>query len=185
MEAESFFQRWSRRKSDEGDAPKAPSTDARVDAQNDVPAVGQERLPPTLDDVAKLTTDSDFKPFVARGVDEEVRRTAMKKLFTDPHFNIMDGLDIYIDDYTKSDPIPPAMLAMMSHAQTLLKPQEQIKGMLAELLDATEEKPSEEESPKTISTEASAQARDDAATTAGAAINTESPSDTSSNDHAI
>ena len=31
----------------------------------------------------------------------------MKKLFSDPHFNVMDGLDTYIDDYGKPDPIPP------------------------------------------------------------------------------
>ena len=30
----------------------------------------------------------------------------MKKLFSDPHFNVMDGLDTYIDDYGKPDPIP-------------------------------------------------------------------------------
>ena len=30
----------------------------------------------------------------------------MKKLFSDPHFNVMDGLDTYIDDYGKPDPLP-------------------------------------------------------------------------------
>ncbi len=43
----------------------------------------------------------------------------MKKLFSDPHFNKMDGLDIYIDDYTQSKPIPEAMLRKMVQAQFL------------------------------------------------------------------
>jgi hypothetical protein len=37
----------------------------------------------------------------------EVKNAAFKKLFADPHFNVMDGLDIYIDDYSKPDPLPP------------------------------------------------------------------------------
>ena len=43
----------------------------------------------------------------------------MKKLFADPHFNVMDGLDIYIDDYSKADPIPEAMLRAMTSSKFL------------------------------------------------------------------
>jgi hypothetical protein len=62
--------------------------------------------PPTLDDVAGLTRDSDYARFVTRDVDPGVRNAAMKKLFSDPHFNVMDGLDVYIDDYNTPDPLP-------------------------------------------------------------------------------
>jgi hypothetical protein len=31
----------------------------------------------------------------------------------------MDGLDTYIDDYSKEDPIPPAMLRALNQARTL------------------------------------------------------------------
>ncbi len=75
--------------------------------------------PPTLADVALLTRESDYARFVAGGVDEDVKRAAMKKLFTDPHFNVMDGLDIYIDDYTQADPIPLAMLRAMNQSKVL------------------------------------------------------------------
>ena len=44
----------------------------------------------------------------------------MKTLFADPHFNVMDGLDIYIDDYSLSEPIPEAMLATLNQARGLL-----------------------------------------------------------------
>ena len=43
----------------------------------------------------------------------------MKKLFSDPHFNVMDGLDTYIDDYGKPDPIPLSMLRRMNQAAVL------------------------------------------------------------------
>jgi hypothetical protein len=74
---------------------------------------------PTLDDVAQLTKDSDYSRFVAQGVDPGVRNAAMKKLFTDPHFNVMDGLDIYIGDYNTFEPIPKSMLRQLVSARAL------------------------------------------------------------------
>jgi Protein of unknown function (DUF3306) len=81
--------------------------------------------PPTLQQARQLTRESDFTPFVARGVAPEVRNAAMKQLFADPHFNVMDGLDIYIDDYSRPDPLPLALLRQMASAQfmQLVEPQ--------------------------------------------------------------
>lgn len=70
--------------------------------------------------LANLTPDSDFAVFLREEIDEEVRRKALKTLFADPQFNVMDGLDIYIDDYSVADPIPPEMLAQMNQARGLL-----------------------------------------------------------------
>jgi hypothetical protein len=92
-----------------------------------------ERRRPTLDDVALLGPDSDFSAFVSQGVDKAVQRLAMKKLFSDPHFSLMDGLDVYIDDFTKSDPVPAAMLASMQHARS----------MFSRLLEDENDKPGE------------------------------------------
>ena len=75
--------------------------------------------PPTLADVAALTGESDYARFVAPGVDHGVKNAALKKLFTNPHFNIMDGLDTYIDDYGKPDPLPPGMLRQMAQSHAL------------------------------------------------------------------
>ncbi|WP_257645064.1 DUF3306 domain-containing protein, partial [Sphaerotilus montanus] len=74
---------------------------------------------PTLADVAQLTPASDFTRFVARGVDPSVKNAALKTLFTDPHFNVMDGLDTYIEDYGLPDPIPLAMLRQMTQSKVL------------------------------------------------------------------
>jgi Protein of unknown function (DUF3306) len=72
-----------------------------------------------MDDVARLTPESDYARFVTPGVEPGVRNAAMKKLFTDPHYNIMDGLDIYIDDYSIADPIPESMLRQMVQSKAL------------------------------------------------------------------
>jgi hypothetical protein len=72
-----------------------------------------------LADAQALTSSSDFKAFVAHDVAPEVRNLAMKKLFADPHFNVMDGLDIYIGDYTQPDPLPEGMLRKMTSAHAL------------------------------------------------------------------
>ena len=85
-----------------------------------VPIAAPGEVPgPTLQDAQALTTESDFKPFMARGIAPEVKNAAMKKLFTDPHYNVMDRLDIYIDDYSQADPIPESMLRQMVGAQFL------------------------------------------------------------------
>ncbi|MEI8324501.1 MAG: DUF3306 domain-containing protein [Betaproteobacteria bacterium] len=92
------------------------------------PAQGARAAPlPTLQDALALSAESDFKPFMARGIDPQVKNAAMKKLFTDPHYNVMDRLDIYIDDYSQADPIPESMLRQMVSAQflNLLDKQEQ------------------------------------------------------------
>jgi hypothetical protein len=75
--------------------------------------------PPTLDDVAGLTPQADFGRFMAGDVDPGVRNAAMKKLFSDPHYNVMDGLDTYIDDYGKPDPIPQSMLRGLAQSRLL------------------------------------------------------------------
>ena len=137
-ERQGFLGRWARRKTDvlQGkplQAPAAVEKPAPVLAASPIPvkakpAVAQpvaadpteqpEKLP-GLDDVKLLTKDSDFTPFMARDVGPDVRNAAMKKLFADPHYNVMDGLDIYIDDYSISDPIPESMLRQMAGAKLL------------------------------------------------------------------
>jgi len=81
--------------------------------------VQDQPLAPTLADVAALNRDSDYRRFVASGVDPEVKNAALGKLFSDPHFNVMDGLDIYIDDYGKPDPLPASMLRQMVQSRFL------------------------------------------------------------------
>ena len=78
-----------------------------------------EPVPLTLEDVKALTADSDFSRFTASGVAPEVKNAALKKLFTDPRYNIMDGLDIYTGDYSQPDPMPESMLRQLASAKFL------------------------------------------------------------------
>ena len=88
---------------------------------------------PTLLDAARLTADSDFSAFVSPGVAQDVRRLALKKLFADPHFNVPDLLDMYMDDYNAPGPVTAAMMAGLEQARSALRRPEQIQEELARL----------------------------------------------------
>ena len=79
----------------------------------------QQNPLPSMSDVQNLTPESDFSPFMSSEVAPEVKNAAMKKLFADPHFNVMDRMDVYIDDYGQPDPIPKAMLRQLASAKFL------------------------------------------------------------------
>ena len=121
--ADGFLGRWSKRKA----GLEADPVEKKVEAPKDLsPAPAVEKIEdeapplPTLDDVAKIDRfDPDFSAFMKPDVDPTVQQAALKKMFTDPHFNIMDGLDIYIDDYSKPDPLPPGMLERMVQSDML------------------------------------------------------------------
>jgi len=136
-----FLSRWSRRKAQVREGVAVPDAAATAPAQPavEVTAAGTPRAvaathppqaemetrpavpspSPTLADVAALSPQSDYTRFVAQGVAPEVKNAALKKLFTDPHFNVMDGLDTYIDDYGKPDPLPAGMLRKMVQSQLM------------------------------------------------------------------
>jgi hypothetical protein len=134
-EPSGFLSRWSRRKVQvrQGAAPAEPvpevvsppaplvaaATLAPVPAAATVETPRETPPAPTLADVAALGPQSDYTRFIAPGVDSGVKNAALKKLFTDPHFNLMDGLDTYIDDYGKPDPLPEGMLRQMAQSQFL------------------------------------------------------------------
>jgi Protein of unknown function (DUF3306) len=105
--------RWSRRKlaaATELPAP-APAVPGVVPAPATAPGVPTPPAALELPPVESLTFESDFTAFLRPEVDADLKRAALKQLFRDPRFNVMDGLDTYIDDYTKADPIPPDILA--------------------------------------------------------------------------
>lgn len=94
-------------------APRPPVTSA--DHVAGAPGVA---LPP----LESLTIDSDFSPFMRAGVDAKVRQSALRKLFRDPRFNVMDGLDVYIDDYSIPSPLDPALARTLMQARYIFDP---------------------------------------------------------------
>jgi hypothetical protein len=125
-----FLARWARRKAEVREGKPVPAEPLPV-AEAVAPATpvaAEVAAPPppeppplTLDDVAQFDTKTgDFTRFVRPSVTPEVKNAALHKLFhADPHFNVMDGLDTYIDDYNKADPLPASMLRKMAQAQFL------------------------------------------------------------------
>ena len=124
------LKRWSQRKheSARGAQPATPSGDDKTTPLPGVttaPTADAVAAPPPADSVAlppveTLTFDSDFAAFMQPKVEEGTRRAALKKLFGDPSFNVMDGLDIYVGDYTQPDPMPAGMLDKLANVYGLL-----------------------------------------------------------------
>jgi Protein of unknown function (DUF3306) len=127
MMSEGFLKRWSRRKIEleTSDANSPDETGNSVDAakfiQNpDESAHRDQPLPVTMEDVEKIDKFApDFSAFMKPGVDPAVQQAALKKMFSDPHFNVMDRLDIYIDDYSQPDPLPLEALKRMVQSDML------------------------------------------------------------------
>ena len=86
------------------------------------PATGPTSVAPALPPVESLTFESDFTAFMKPDVDESLKRLALKKLLHDPRFNVMDGLDTYIDDYSKPDPIDPDVVKQLMQARYIFNP---------------------------------------------------------------
>ncbi|HEY6821449.1 MAG TPA: DUF3306 domain-containing protein [Burkholderiales bacterium] len=129
--SEDFFRRWSRLKRETAAPVESP-------AENEATAAQAAAALPPLD---SLSFESDFKAFMHSKVDEGVKRAALKKLFSDPRFNVMDGLDTYIDDYTKSEPMTEEFLAQLEHARrTLFVPKAEDEQPAPAASEASEEK---------------------------------------------
>ncbi|MCK9380716.1 MAG: DUF3306 domain-containing protein [Sulfuritalea sp.] len=104
-QGENFFSRWARLKQRGEPMPASAATPA-----NAVP----------LPDPATMSFEDDFTGFLRQEVEERLKRVALKKLFHSAEFNVMDGLDTYIDDYSLPDPIDEATLRSLVQAKGLL-----------------------------------------------------------------
>ena len=136
---ESFLERWSRRKqavqrqstdnpdrdhegkdgegvaqADE-DHRAAPATLAETGIAGDIPVEpeppGDEDMPPleTIDEGGSLS--AFFSPKVSAGL----RRAALKRLFSQPEYNVVDMLDDYALDYSKREPLGDIVTAEMRY----------------------------------------------------------------------
>jgi hypothetical protein len=118
---DNFLSRWSRRKSEAKDPARAQPEPDPAPAQYRPPApvlpAPAEAAP--LPAAESLTPESDFAPFMAPGVDGDVRRQALKTLFSDPRYNVMDMMDVYVDDFSKPDPIPAAWMDQLQQLSRL------------------------------------------------------------------
>lgn len=124
---ENFLDRWTRLKHESKDLPQESEKEPK----------GQAGEAPPLPPVGELTAESDFTGFMHPKVDDALRRVALKKLFSDPHFNVPDPYEAYSGDWTVGEPISEEMLATLNQARTLLFDK-----------DPAKEPPNPEEAPK-------------------------------------
>jgi len=161
---ENFVSRWSRRKSEARKAEEKPaepapspelappavpagsSADAAAAAAPSGAGVQSAATAPQLPPIESLNgLASEYRDFMQPGVDDKVKRSALKRLFRDPHFENFERFEAYCEDYTQSEPIPLAMLKTLEHAKGLLFDEEkkEEKSLVAEKPAAALPKPDE------------------------------------------
>ena len=125
------LKRWSQRKLATARAAQAPAPSGENATANPAPAEipalvepspGAPADAPALPPVESLTIDSDFTGYFQPKVGEHLKRQALKQLFRDPHFNVMDGLDVYVGDYSQPDPISPEIVRQMVQGRYIFDP---------------------------------------------------------------
>lgn len=121
---DNFLSRWSRRKIEARREPAREPAPAAAPPPAQPPAAASDPVaapagPAPLPPVESLTPESDFTPFMGKDVDAGTRSRALKALFADPHFNAMDMMDVYVDDYSKPDPLPPGWLEKLQQVSHL------------------------------------------------------------------
>ena len=105
-EAGDFLARWSRRKLEASTGSIDDSAEVlQTEEPQAIPPVAappeRELTDADMPPLDSLTADSDFTPFMSPGVSDGLRRLALRKLFSQPDFNITDGLNDYDEDYTQ------------------------------------------------------------------------------------
>ncbi|TVO67370.1 DUF3306 domain-containing protein [Denitromonas ohlonensis] len=121
-EESGFLRRWSQRKQAiaRGEAPPEPVVaPAPVGASVPAPDPRDER---PLPDPASLTLADDFSAFLRPKVPAALKRQAMAQLFSHAHFNQVDGLDVYMDDYNLIPDMDDADRSLLRHARAVLDP---------------------------------------------------------------
>ncbi len=133
LDTEGPLRRWARRKREvarekeaaDGARRRGESPDASV-APPDVGESADDAAEPNVVETKVLTDEdmaplesldenSDYSGFLSSGVSEELRRRALRKLFSSAVFNIPDGLDDYDDDFTSFAALGDIVTADMRH----------------------------------------------------------------------
>lgn len=120
----SFLRRWAQRKADAqrpaeatgpgiDPVPEASPAGSSPPGADASPAAADAAVP--LPPIESLGPDSDYRPFLAQGVDKALRTQALRKLFHQPEYNVIDPLNDYIDDFTDFAPLGDVMTADLRH----------------------------------------------------------------------
>lgn len=123
-ETQGFLSRWSQRKrAAEEAAEEATATPSEAQAPDggDAPAVELTELP----DIDTLDAGADFTVFMRKGVPEELKRRALRKLWqVDPAFHHICMLDDYNLDYTDAATVVPNLKTIYQVGRGMVLPEE-------------------------------------------------------------
>lgn len=133
--AEGFFSRWSRTKQLARDiegqtdglaktAAVAAQPAARVQAQSSIQGHSEgdaQAVEPTpdLESAHELVPGADIRRFMQPDVDPGARREALRRLFSDPAYNVISDMDDYVEDYANLPKLSRAELLQLSHVRGL------------------------------------------------------------------
>jgi Protein of unknown function (DUF3306) len=101
---------------------KQTSSSDTMKADSAAVAHAEATLPP----LSSISLTEDFTPFMQAKVPQALKQQALKALFKAPHFNVMDRLDTYIDDYTVFEPITPDIMDKLSAWRSIQSPLKQV-----------------------------------------------------------
>jgi len=108
---ESGLARWSRRKATTRAETASPS--AAMAKAKEASAI--EKTDADMPAIDSLDSDSDYSVFLSPKVSEKLRRTALRKLFHLPQFNVQDELDFCNGDFRNFTPMGNIITADMRH----------------------------------------------------------------------
>ncbi len=161
---EAFLSRWSRLKSEhaeqaiENELAKTGETKGQPDAESDGESDEEERILTDEDmpPIESLDENSDYSLFMSKGVSENLRRMALRKLFSQGVFNIRDGLDDYDDDFTTFESLGDLVTSDMKHREEMKE-----KTRQRELDEEQQEAAGDDEAPDTVESEVETEPEDD------------------------
>jgi hypothetical protein len=143
-EDEPFFSRWARLKKESRELPagdaagsEAPHAPAAADGRAadeagpaspptaaETAAAPADAPPLELPPLESLTAESDFRAFMQPGVDDALRRAALRKMWQNPVYGVVDELDPFRADFAAFTPLGDIVTADMKfHAERLLREQ--------------------------------------------------------------
>lgn len=148
---EPFLSRWSRRKQAAREPPSEPAVapdeeaaakplaEARgAAAPGDQAEAGPPQdEPPELPPLESLTEESDFSAFMHATVDPALRRLALRKMWGNPKYGIVDPLDPFRADFAAFTPLGDIVTSDMKfHAERLLRKELEKAAEAAEAAEA-------------------------------------------------
>ncbi|WP_020559791.1 DUF3306 domain-containing protein [Thiofilum flexile] len=119
MSDETFLSRWARLKRErvevEPSTPIATPPAITEASESPLPAAKPELTDADMPTLEELDFHSDYSDFFSPKVSTELRKNALRQLFRQPEFNVIDELNDYREDFTYFEPLGNVLTADLKH----------------------------------------------------------------------